>query len=98
MSACRMQEMDLAAAAAGVTSEPDVPPGVDGVIETVVGADGAAAGAPIEELTEEEILANQRLQPGSLETVNSTMNRDIDDFADRHLDPVVGRSTKAECS
>ena len=65
--------MDLAAAAAGVTAEPDMPAGVDGVIETVVGADGAAAGAPVEELSEEEILANQRLKPGGQPSPNGTL-------------------------
>ena len=54
--------MDLAAAKAGV--EVDPPPHVDGVIETVVRANGAPAEAPLEELSEEEIFANQRLQPG----------------------------------
>ena len=54
--------MDLAAARAGLDVDP--PPHVDGVIETVVGANGAPAEAPAEELSEEEMLANQRLQPG----------------------------------
>ena len=58
-----VQEMDLAAAKAGLDVDP--PPHMDGVIETVVGANGAAAEAPVEELSEEEILANQRLEPGA---------------------------------
>jgi hypothetical protein len=73
VEACCKQEMDLAAAAAGVTAEPDMPTGVDGVIETVIGADGAARGAPVEELSEEEILANQRLKPGGHRTGTLTL-------------------------
>ncbi len=60
--------MDLAAARAGLDVDP--PPHVDGVIETVVGANGAPAEAPAEELSEEEMLANQRLQTGQGSTPN----------------------------
>ena len=65
------QEMDLAAAKAGV--EVDSLPSVDGVIETVVGANGAPSEAPVEDLSEEEILANQPLQPGEQAKWGSTL-------------------------